>query len=83
MCVRNLLCLTCDDVGAGDQNVAKPGFDLVSVMLLPLGFYVLNDNATRDPEEIEVELVKSVREKIGEAHPAHDGSMMKRSPQSV
>ncbi len=32
---------------------------------LPLGFYVMNDNATSDPEEIERELVKSVRETIG------------------
>jgi propionyl-CoA synthetase len=31
----------------------------------PIGFYVLNDDTTRSPEEIEAELIAMVRERIG------------------
>ena len=56
MGVRNVLCLTGDDVGAGDQPGAKPVFDLDSVMLLRMirtmrddGVFLSGRKITRPP----------------------------------
>lgn len=56
MGVRNVLCLTGDDVSAGDQPGAKPVFDLDSVMLLRMirtmrdeGVFLSGRKITRPP----------------------------------
>jgi propionyl-CoA synthetase len=62
----------CAVVGVADQLKGQ----------LPMGFYVLNDGAERDPDEIEAELAALVRGQIGAVAAFKTAVAVKRLPKT-